>query len=309
MSCKSQAHEALGLLFAREGVPPKMIVDNGKEMKLGGFSRKCKEALCYLHDTEPYSLWSNSAEQEIRELKKGAARKLTHSGAPRQLWCYALEYESYVRSHTAHDIYKLDGHVPNTVVLGKTVDTSPFCEFGFWDWVKFQDKGITFPDDPLVLGKYLGPSIDVGPAVTQCVMKANVKVEDCSTVCQLTPEERLARVLCRKRDSHGMPVGRPHKQPAMDTHVYKVHFPDGCTKELAAKVIVESLYAQCDPDGNQYIMLDAIVDYHKNLNVAVTHNNQVNIVDGKKVISHSTRGWELCCEWKDSSTSWQKCQT
>ena len=62
-----------------------MIVDNEKEMKLGDFAWKCKEATCYLQGTQPYSPWSNSAKCEIRELKKGAARKLTWSGMPRQL--------------------------------------------------------------------------------------------------------------------------------------------------------------------------------------------------------------------------------
>ena len=133
MSCKSQAHDALSLLFAREGVPPKMIVDGAKEMRLGEFVWKCKEAMCNLSGTEPYSAWSNSAERKIRELKKGAARKLTQSGAPRRLWCFALEYKSYVHLHTAHNINQLDGHVPKMVVSGETVDIYPFCEFGFWE--------------------------------------------------------------------------------------------------------------------------------------------------------------------------------
>jgi hypothetical protein len=77
MTCKSEAHEALGLLFAQDSVPPKMIVDNAKEMKMGEFARKCKEAHCYLRSMEPFSPWSNSAEHEIRELKKGAPCKLT----------------------------------------------------------------------------------------------------------------------------------------------------------------------------------------------------------------------------------------
>ena len=50
-SRKSQAHDDLGLLFARDGVLPKMIVDGAMEMKLGEFARKCKEASCYLHGT------------------------------------------------------------------------------------------------------------------------------------------------------------------------------------------------------------------------------------------------------------------
>ena len=71
MSCKSEAHEALVLLFVQEGVPPKMIIDSAKEMKLGEFVKKCKEASCHLRSTN-YSPWSNSAERDIRELKKGA---------------------------------------------------------------------------------------------------------------------------------------------------------------------------------------------------------------------------------------------
>ena len=116
----------------------------------------------------------------------------------------------------------------------------------------------------------------------------------------------LARVLCQKRDLNGVPVGNTHKQHAMDTRVYEVCFTDGRTKELAANTIAEVLYAQCDLDGNQYIMLDTIVDFRKDSDVAISWNNQVKTVHGKKVVSHSTKGWELCCEWKDSSTSWKK---
>ncbi len=54
-----------------------MIVDGAKEMRLGEFAQKYKEAVCYLRGTKPYSAWSNSTKCEIREIKKGAARKLT----------------------------------------------------------------------------------------------------------------------------------------------------------------------------------------------------------------------------------------
>jgi len=29
-------------------------------------------------------------------------------------------------------------------VSGETTDISPFCKFGFWDWVKFREKVILF---------------------------------------------------------------------------------------------------------------------------------------------------------------------
>ncbi|KAL7474926.1 hypothetical protein ACHAW6_000869 [Cyclotella cf. meneghiniana] len=128
------------------------------------------------------------------------------------------------------------------VILGETADISPFYEFVCWDWVKFREDGVAFPDDQMVLGKYLSPSIDVGPAMMQRVMKANGEYEDQSTLHQLTPMHVL-RVLHRKCDANGVPVGKAHKQPSMDTHVYEVHFLDGRTKELATNIIAEALYA------------------------------------------------------------------
>ena len=38
IECKGNAHEALSLLLAQEGVPPKMIINGTKEMKLGEFA-------------------------------------------------------------------------------------------------------------------------------------------------------------------------------------------------------------------------------------------------------------------------------
>ncbi|KAL7474119.1 hypothetical protein ACHAW6_000113 [Cyclotella cf. meneghiniana] len=80
----------------------------------------------------------------------------------------------------------------------------------------------------------------------------------------------------------------------MDTCVYEVCFPDGRTEELVANTIAAALYTQCNPDGSKYILLDTIMDFRKNPHVAISWNGQ------------SMYGWELCCEWKDGSTSWQK---
>ena len=70
MKLKSEAYEALSLLFQWEGVPPAIICDNVKEMVLGEFNRKLKETSCPLRWTESLNPWSNSAEREIQGLKK-----------------------------------------------------------------------------------------------------------------------------------------------------------------------------------------------------------------------------------------------
>ena len=52
---KADTHEALSLVFKRDGVPPQMVVDNSKEKNLGRFSKKYCKADCRLVTTEPYS--------------------------------------------------------------------------------------------------------------------------------------------------------------------------------------------------------------------------------------------------------------
>ena len=124
MASRSEAHETVLLLFARDGVLPACICNNAKEMIYGKVCHKLKYAACHLKQLELYIPWSNAAEREIKELKKGAGHELRQSRAPKHLWDKCLELESYGRSNNAHEIYKLDREVPKTVVSGKTSNVS-----------------------------------------------------------------------------------------------------------------------------------------------------------------------------------------
>ena len=121
---RSEAHETLSILFVRDGIPPTCICDNARELVQGKLNQKLKEAACHLTQLEPYPPWSNAAEREIKELKKGACCKLQKSRAPNHLWDYCLEVKAYIRSNTAHKIYKVEGKLPKTVMLGETSDQS-----------------------------------------------------------------------------------------------------------------------------------------------------------------------------------------
>ena len=46
---KSDAHDALSLLFKREGVPTTMVMDGSKEQTLGEFKTKCRQAGCHVN--------------------------------------------------------------------------------------------------------------------------------------------------------------------------------------------------------------------------------------------------------------------
>ena len=101
---------------------------------------------------------------------------MVRAGEIKQIWDDALQFEAYVISNTALDIYMLQGELPKTVMLVGTSDRSQFCEHGFYDQVMFRDKPIQYPDKNPVLGRYLGPEIDVGPAITSKTMKGDGEV-------------------------------------------------------------------------------------------------------------------------------------
>jgi hypothetical protein len=74
---------------------------------------------------------------------------------------------------------------------------------------------------------------------------------------------------------------------------------------MSANLIAEAMYAQCDPNGNQYILLDSIID-HKRLDSAIRPLDQKVVrPNGHTYLRRSTVGWQLCCQWKDGSTSWE----
>jgi hypothetical protein len=66
---EKDAHEALLLLFHRDGVPNVMVMDGAKAHIQGGFWQKLREAGCHIKQAEPHTPKSNEAEGSIRELK------------------------------------------------------------------------------------------------------------------------------------------------------------------------------------------------------------------------------------------------
>ena len=109
----------------------------------------------------------------------------------------------------------------------------------------------------------------------------------------------------QKRDRDGNPVEHANDNPILDTISYIVDFDDGDPTKLTANMIAGSLYSQCDSGGNQYVLLEEIVN-HQHLPTPIKLSDQkINCADGKSYLKHLTVGWQLCCQWKDSSTSWE----
>ena len=73
---------------------------------------------------------------------------------------------------------------------------------------------------------------------------------------------------------------------------------------LGANAVAENMYAQCDVDGNQFQLMDCIVDHRKDDKVIMVEN-QYFMMRGRKQQKRTARGWHLCIKWKDKSMSWE----
>ena len=83
------------------------------------------------------------------------------------------------------------------------------------------------------------------------------------------------QVVCQKHDADGNQIGRSNQNTILDTCCYEVEFPGG--EELATNIIAESMNAQCDVNGNEYLLLEAFIDHRKN-------GSSLSVEDQKVVI-------------------------
>ena len=116
------------------------------------------------------------------------------TGSPKPLWDHCLELEALVRSCTCNDIYMTAGQVPETIMTVTTAEISHIAEFGWYDWVMYRDNIPSYPDDKLVLGRYLGPATDIGSALTAKILQPTGQFVCRSTLRHLTDKELQSSV-------------------------------------------------------------------------------------------------------------------
>ena len=136
---------------------------------------------------------------------------------------------------------------------------------------------------PITFDNYIGAEVTLprGDKMVSGIMKAQVK------------------------DHEGGPIGVANQNPILDTRVYEVEFTDGGQVELGANIIAECMYTQCDVEGKQFRLMEAIID-HKMTDDVVQKKHMYFMLRGRKHMKRTTNRWMLCVQWKDKSTSWEK---
>jgi hypothetical protein len=92
----------------------------------------------------------------------------------------------------------------------------------------------------------------------------------------------------------------------LDTITYEIEFSDGRSDEYAANVIAENMmYAKCDIESRQYNLMKGIVDHKTDGHVVEPSDMYIKHGINRQV-RKTTKGWNLCVEWKDGTTSWER---
>ena len=109
------------------------------------------------------------------------------------------------------------------------------------------------------------------------------------------------KVVRQKIYAYENALGRSNNNPILDKREYSVEFSNREISELTSNVISDSMYAACKEYGNEYLMMDSIVDYWKSANALSVAIQKVT----HKCLSfmrRSTVGCQICVQWRYGST-------
>ena len=81
--------------------------------------------------------------------------------------------------------------MPETIFSSQTSDIFPWEGIRWYDWYKFWDQEESFPEYKDILGRWLVPSLDVGPAITLKVLKSNRQLIHVSNLRPLNKIEEV----------------------------------------------------------------------------------------------------------------------
>ena len=116
----------------------------------------------------------------------------------------------------------------------------------------------------------------------------------------------FARVTKRLKDKDGRPIGTASKNPILDSIMYEVKYEDGHKVAMAANTISSNLFAQVDQDGQIFVLLDEIIDWRTDGSQIKPEDAFIHISNGNKRRRETTKGWEVCIQWKDGSSTWNQ---
>ena len=86
--------------------------------------------------------------------------------------------------------------------------------------------------------------------------------------------------------------------------MYEVKYEDCHKVAMAANTIVNNLFVQVDQDGQRFVLFDEVVDRRTDGSQIKSEDAFIHIFNGNKRRRETTKGWEVCIQWKDGISTW-----
>lgn len=186
----SQVGPSLSRFISEYGIPDKLTMD-GAAVQVGRnttIMETVRRANIDHHVSGPYRPEENPAEGGIRELKRRFYRLINKFNIPMRLWCFVLQYVVDIMNLTVNYSKYSNGRVPLEIITGITPDITEYLDFTIYGWVYFRSDGGLGTNE---IGRWLGVSHRVGPAMTYWVLpKSGIPIST-DTVQAVTEAEKL----------------------------------------------------------------------------------------------------------------------
>ena len=88
--------------------------------------------------------------------------------------------------------------------------------------------------------------------------------------------------------------------------MYKVEYEDGHNVGMAVNAIASNLFAQVDQDRQRFVLFDEIIDCRTDGSQIKSEDAFIHISNGNKRRRETTKGWEVCIQWKDGRSTWNQ---
>ena len=196
---KSDAYHALDRFLHEVGVPHEMLTDGALELTMAEWGKTCRKHKIYQVTTEPHSPWQNPAEKNGGLIKTKVRHLMSRTNTPVVLWDYCWEYVTAIRSFVAVDNVYLDDVTPFQKVHGYTPNVSEYTTFHWFDWVEYLDP--SFPGKTR-LGRWLGPSHNIGQGHCSHILSSDGRVVSRSTVIPISPARVATPEIAERMSLH-----------------------------------------------------------------------------------------------------------
>ena len=75
---------------------------------------------------------------------------------------------------------------------------------------------------------------------------------------------------------------------------------------MTSKAIEINLFSQVNQDGRNFLLFNSILDSRTDGTQIKEGDNVIHVSNGNKRRRETTKGWEVCIQWKDGISTWNQ---